>query len=319
MKTREVNWYIDTKNGVITEGFIDNIKTFGEKMYGRMMKREQPSWTYKKQFYNRSNASPLKDMNLTSLNYNFYNLEKGGKLFYNIETLKDVHSSFPKLIYGQSMFRKCYNLEKFEAELPKLENGSFMFSDCHSLKEFEVELPKLEKAVQMFNNCEGLVKFNANLANLKNANRMFYSCQNLTDFNAQSLDALVDGECMFDWCPELESFDYSTPKLKHSSGMFQSCHNLRYFNGDLSELEDAYYMFLGCKLDTESVINIAESIKEWPQPVSGDESEHQIWISVDVFDSEVKKYIKIIERKGWDISLTALSGPGELRYYTDRG
>ena len=77
--------------------------------------------------------------------------------------------------------------------------------------------------------------------------------------------------------------------------MFEGCENLKRFEGNLSSLKEAYDMFKGCKLDTESVKNIAETIS------TASSYDPTITIGVDEMDEEKEKYIKMIEEKGWKV------------------
>ena len=52
-------------------------------------------------------------------------------------------------------------------------------------------------------------------------------------------------------------------------------------------------MFSGCKLDTESVKKIAETLPN--------NNEGCIMIGVDEMDKEKEKYLKMIEEKGWRV------------------
>jgi hypothetical protein len=68
---------------------------------------------------------------------------------------------------------------------------------------------------------------------------MFNGCENLTTFTLKlsNLTNLINGQYMFNGCTSLTSFTYK-----------------------LSNLTKGDYMFDGCKLDTASVKNIADTI-----------------------------------------------------------
>ena len=58
-------------------------------------------------------------------------------------------------------------------------------------------------------------------------------------------------------------------------------------------------MFKGCKLDTESVKNIAKTISTFSSYIV----DPTLTIGVDKMDEEKKKYIKMIEEKGWKVKI----------------
>lgn len=73
---------------------------------------------------------------------------------------------------------------------------------------------------------------------IKDCNQMFYKCTKLTDFSSD-LSSMTTGTSMFNQCSGLTSF-YS----------------------DLSSLTSGNKMFYKCKLDAESVLYIADTIKD---------------------------------------------------------
>ena len=96
---------------------------------------------------------------------------------------------------------------------------------------------------------------------------MFWSCFALTSFSSDSsgspvnLSSLMYGIMMFNGCKNLTSFSSNLSSLMNGFGMFGGCTNLTSFNGDLSSLTNGQSMFFNCKLDTTSVQNIADTIK----------------------------------------------------------
>jgi hypothetical protein len=81
---------------------------------------------------------------------------------------------------------------------------------------------------------------------------------------------------MFDGCKNLKSFNGDLSSLYYGRNMFTGCENLTSFSSDLSSLTNGSYMFNGCKLDTPSVQNIADTIKD----VNGLENEEEEWDAV---------------------------------------
>ncbi len=141
------------------------------------------------------------------------------------------------LTNGHSMFDGCTNLESFSSDLSALTNGESMFYGCTNLSSFESDLSSLTNGYGMFDGCTNLSSFESDLSSLTNGESMFYGCK-LTTFTSD-LSSLTDG--------------YE---------MFQDCSNLTAFTADLSSLTYAENMFILAKLTPQSVMYIAESIKD---------------------------------------------------------
>ena len=67
---------------------------------------------------------------------------------------------------------------------------------------------------------------------------------------------------MFPYCTNLNSFSSDLSSLTNGYMMFYNCKNLKTFNSDLSSLTHGYMMFYECYLNTVSVQNIADTIKD---------------------------------------------------------
>lgn len=149
----------------------------------------------------------------------------------NSETLKFGDSIF----YGQ-----FFNFEKYTWSFPldELESVEKLFSGCTALSEFNSDLPKLKNGDGMFWGCGNLKTFNTNLSSLEDGREMFRGCYSLTTFTSD-LSSLTDGYFMFQLCSKIKSF-----------------------TSDLGSLKSGYYMFSNCKLDTESLRNVADTIND---------------------------------------------------------
>ena len=99
------------------------------------------------------------------------------------------------------------------------------------------------------------------LGDLTIGTQMFQGCKNLTTFYSD-LSSLTTCQDMFYGCSNLTSFKSDLSSLTFGHGMFSECFNLESFSSDLSSLTYGTFMFYGCKLDTASVQNIADTIKD---------------------------------------------------------
>lgn len=137
--------------------------------------------------------------------------------------------SLADLSDGKEMFASCHNLISFKSDLSSLTDGSGMFIDCYNLYKFDTDLSSLKFGLMMFSLCENLTSFNGDLSSLKLGSNMFEGCSNLTSFNSN----LSNLGTYFDSSGMLPSYQTDSP---------------------------AYNMFYGCKLDTASIQNIADTI-----------------------------------------------------------
>ena len=198
---------------------------------------------------------------LTSFSSELPNLMNGLEMFYNCPNLTSFSSDLSSLADGYRMFYQCYNLKSFTSVLSSLMNGDSMFNWCDNLTLFSSDLPNLTSGKGMFGNCTKLISFNADLSSLSYGYQMFYQCYNLKSFTSV-LSSLMNGYQMFQDCSNLSSFNVDLSSLMNGAQMFYNCRNLTSFNADLSSLMNGDSMFDRCKLDAESVMYIAVSIKE---------------------------------------------------------
>ena len=199
---------------------------------------------------------------IASFDYNLVSLTDGGSMFQNCSSLKNFKSTLPNLTQGNSMFSGCSNLNTFTINLPTLIIGSGMFSDCSNLTLFVSDLPNLTKGGSMFSNCKKLTSFDCyNLYSLTNGDSMFSNCVKLTSFNS-NLSSLTSGSDMFYNCTALTSFSSDLSNLLSGYRMFSNCTALTSFSSDLSSLLSANQMFSNCYLNAETVMYIADTIKD---------------------------------------------------------
>lgn len=117
------------------------------------------------------------------------------------------------------------------------------------------------------------------------------------------LDTLhSENEELFNEASSLKTFIGDMPNLITAHGTFRHSPLLKTFKGNLDSLGNAQWMFEGCSLDAESVMYIADGIKDWgtsPAEV------HSITIGVDsslTSDAEIAGYFAELGQKGWTVS-----------------
>ena len=199
--------------------------------------------------------------NLTSFKSDLSSLINGYDMFYYCTNLTTFTSDLSSLTNGDCMFMVCSNLSSFESDLSSLTKGDCMFYECTNLTTFTSDLSSLIEGYDMFYGCTNLTSFTSDLSSLINGYNMFYGCSNLTTFTSD-LSSLIDGSDMFEDCSNLTTFTSDLTSLINGYEMFYGCSNLTTFTSDLSSLIDGSDMFSGCKLDSQSVMYIADSIKD---------------------------------------------------------
>lgn len=122
-------------------------------------------------------------------------------------------------------------------------------------------------------------------------------CDDLTFVNFEKIDGLAATRLP----QSLTTFITDMP-WQTDGGSFFSGTNLSTFRGNLGSLSDGINMFLGCKLDVESVMYIADGIKDWgTSPTAA----HNITIDVDstlTSDAEIAGYFTELAQKGWTVA-----------------
>ena len=207
--------------------------------------------------------------------------------------------------YGDNnggMFYCCNALTTFTSDLSSLKNANRMFGNCSNLDSFSSELPSLTNGESMFSGCYNLTTFNSNLSSLTNGYEMFANCA-LTSWNI-NLSSLTNGWSMFRNCP-LTSWNIDLSSLTDGVGMFEFCVALESFNSDLSSLTNGSYMFGDCKLDTASIQNIADTIKDVNGLISDCLEGIYTKIDIGIGNSEPNEQeeaaFNTIASKGWTV------------------
>ena len=181
-------------------------------------------------------------------------------MFARDASLTSFTSDAPLLTNIDGMFGGCENLESVVLTTDNVTSASLAFQSCYSLKSFECKLHSLISAQSMFEDCCELEKFENSLRNLIKGDAMFGGCEKLSTFNIDNLDMLHEGGAMLCYC-NIEEFNYDLPSLEDGSVMFRDT-PLKTFTSSLPSLLAGYYMFKGCKLDKNSILMIADSIKD---------------------------------------------------------
>lgn len=145
----------------------------------------------------------------------------------------------PKLKFGDAMFSSS-TIASFTSAMPELEDGSYMFSNCLKLTSITLSLPKLKDAQQMFDSCKALKTLSLDAPLLEN-------CSSMLSFSSDVVGTVT-------------SVHLNAPKLTKGTYAFYYCTSLVSFSGDLSSLLYGNGMFMGCKLDGQSVATIYNSI-----------------------------------------------------------
>ena len=241
---------------------------------------------------------------LTSFSGDLSSLVNGSYMFSDTP-LAYFTGDLSRLVYGSAMFQNTA-LEWFNSNLSNLVNGYNMFRST-SLTSFSGDLSSLANGSYMFSDTP-LASFTGDLSRLVDGHEMFRSTS-LTSFSGD-LSSLANGSYMFSDTP-LASFTGDLSRLVDGPRMFSST-SLTSFSGDLSSLANGEGMFENCKLSVDSVMYIADSIKDWGTRDSEGNltgttngAAHQITIHVDstlTSDAEIAEYLTEIANKGWTVA-----------------
>jgi hypothetical protein len=218
---------------------------------------------------------------------------------------KEKLSTLQNVINGKNLFLRS-QLTKFNDDLSCLMNGFQMFASSNKLESFRSALPSLTNGIKMFVRCSALTKFETKLPNLVLAESMFGYNTSLTEINT-CLPNLTHAQGMFMYCSNLSKVRFSKNSfqcLYNGCDMFNECSKLTSFHYELPYLETADDMFLGCKLDLESVKIIANSLSDFGTKDSNgyaaDGRKHVITFGVaDGVAAQATEYKTIMENKGW--------------------
>ena len=201
-------------------------------------------------------------------------------------------------------------IDKFD--ISSLTNGYRFFISCPNLTNFSFNLSSLVDGDSMFYNCPNLTSFTSDLSSLTNGYRMFYYCYNLTTF-ISDLSSLTNGNHMFYYCSKLTSFTSDLSSLTNGYEMFERCFKLTSFTSDLSSLTNGYYMFYNCILDTESLIYIADTIKDVRDLTNGNYYGDEIYKTIHIGignttpTAEETELLTEIHNKGWQVYVNGTS------------
>ena len=105
----------------------------------------------------------------------------------------------------------------------------------------------------------------------------------------------------------LSEFDSDLSSLKDGSLMFNNCYSLTSFTSDLSSLTNGNIMFDSCKLDTASVQNIADTIKDVSSLINGSIADDEVYklIYIGIGNSTPNEQEEVafntIASKGWTV------------------
>ena len=230
-----------------------------------------------------------------------------GTVFANCRTINEVKDISPD-------YQTEYIIDGvWNESLEKLEDSSYMFKYCDELESFNSDLSSLTTGTSMFQYCTNLSEFTSNVPVLKSGFAMFNYCSNLKSFNSD-LSSLTDGAIMFCDCENLTTFDSNLKSLTFGYHMFYGC-NLSQFTSDLSSLTNGCEMFMACKLDTASVQNIANTIKD----VNGLTNDSYYWYSGTIYkqirigiantrpNAEETEAFNTMVEKGWTVYVNGSS------------
>ena len=199
--------------------------------------------------------------NLTTFTSDLSSLTGGSYMFSGCTNLSSFEPDLSSLTEGEGMFHVCSNLTTFTSDLSSLLNGTDMFQSCPNLTTFTSDLSSLMNGYGMFRYCSNLSTFTSDLSSLTGGSYMFYGCTNLTTFTSD-LSSLTSSSYMFCDCSALTTFTSDLSSLTSGYAMFYGCTNLTTFISNLSSLTDGYRMFYKTKLNSQSVMYIADSIKD---------------------------------------------------------
>ena len=244
---------------------------------------------------------------LTSFTLDLPSLIDGTGMFSGCTNLTSFPSDLRSLIDGSTMFRMCKGPTSFDSDLSSLTDGGLMFDSCKQLTTFTSDLSSLVTGSSMFQHCSNLTTFTSNLSSLQNGIFMFSVCEGLTSFSSD-LRSLINGYAMFSECTNLTSFTGDLRALVNGESMFDYCPNLTSFTGDLSSLINGNFMFYESKLDSESLLHIAESIRDVRDLTNGEmyledyEIKKEIYLGLGRTPTEEDvEYLTEIYNKGWEV------------------
>lgn len=184
------------------------------------------------------------------------------------------------LIRANNMFAGCSELTTVRL-MDSIRSARGMFYDCKKLQNVIQKFPYLTNGEQMFYNTK-LAAWDADLPELVNGEQMFCADTGLGGGTSTAY---------------LTSFTGDMPKLQRADHMFNGQTQLTSFAGDLSSVQSAYGMFTDCKLDTESLMIIADTIADSPCA----DAQINIGIGNTTPSEEEIEYLNEMHEKGWNV------------------
>lgn len=178
----------------------------------------------------------------------------------------------------------------------KIINGHELFTDTHGeLKSVNIDPSKIINGHELFTDIP-----DEDPSELVNGSKLFrYVKGDRISSVSTDFPKLTNGYAMYAHS-DVSYIDGAMPALKNATGMFEGCEELTSFFIPLPSLDVADDMFADCRLDVESIAQMARTIK------SHTSGEHCITIGVDKkFEGNraVKQSIDKIRQKGWDVDV----------------
>lgn len=125
---------------------------------------------------------------------------------------------------------------------------------------------------------------------------------------------IEDGSYLMEDNTNLTSWNSDLSSLTDGSNMFNGCTSLTQFSGALSNLVDGYNMFFNCKLNTASIQNIADTIKDVTGLtadgifIDGVTKQIDIGIENSTPNEQEKTAFRTMASRGWTVYVIGSSG-----------
>ena len=223
---------------------------------------------------------------------------------YFSSPLTNAAGLFAKSEYDTSSIAEEINPQNINFNCDEIIDGSGMFLYQTGLASVELDFPKLKIAQDMFRGCRTLEYLECDFSSLTGDDVYF------DDISMKSTAS------MFLDCGALETINCDFASLKNGDFLFETSNNLTNLNCNLNSLESANGFCVNGKLTIESVINIANSIKE-----SASVSKPTIGIGIGCSSSNINEpaengisfmdAINLIKDRGWTVYYKC-SGPSTL-------
>lgn len=247
--------------------------------------------------------------NITAVHFNdemanFNSVKNGASMFAECGKLESVKIELNSLVNGEKMF---YKSPITTLECPSFEGvlyGQYMFSGT-ALTSFTHDLSSLIDGSYIFAETP-LTSFDGKLSNVKILDGAFNKNTTLTSFNTDSLDKVESAERAF-YNTKINNWCYTLPSLKNGKNMFYGNTTLTSFTSSLPSLVEGDGMFSRCKLDSQSVMHIVDSL-----PSYGNGEVHNIAIGINCSDTQDEKdtFAEQAECDDWETLNSVLVSKG---------